>query len=87
MWTFEDRGVALRPSAVAFADGGTTFARHALVESSDDGTTWSQAADGEITRFAKGGAQTSFAFGESSARHWRMVVENGNDAPVRGLRP
>lgn len=88
VWTFEDRGVALRPSAVAFADGGATFARHVLVESSDDdGTTWSQAADGEITRFAEGGAQTSFAFGESSARRWRVVVENGDDAPVRGLRP
>jgi hypothetical protein len=87
VWTFEDGGVALRPSAVAFTDGGATFARHALVESSDDGTTWAQAAESEITRFAEGGAQTSFAFGESSARRWRVVVENGNDAPVRGLRP
>jgi hypothetical protein len=88
VWTFEDRGVPLRPSAVAFAGGGATFARHALVESSDDdGATWAQAADGEITRFAEGGAQTSFAFGESSARRWRVIVENGDDAPVRGLRP
>jgi hypothetical protein len=87
LWTFADRGVALRPSAVAFTDGGATFARHAVVESSDDGTTWAQAADGEITRFAEGGAQTSFAFGESSARRWRVVVENGDDAPVRGLHP
>ncbi|HYW53794.1 MAG TPA: DUF3999 family protein [Dongiaceae bacterium] len=87
VWTFEDRGVALRPSAVAFTDGGATFARHALVESSDDGTTWAQVADGEITRFAEGGAQTSFAFGESSARRWRVVVENGDDAPVPGLHP
>ena len=62
IWTFDGNGVALRPSAVTFADGGTTFARHAVVESSDDGTTWSQAGDGEISRFAKGGAQTSFAF-------------------------
>jgi hypothetical protein len=87
LWTFADRGVALRPSAVTFADGGATFARHAVVESSDDGTTWAQVADGEITRFAEGGAQTSFAFGESSARRWRVAVENGNDAPVPGLRP
>ena len=87
LWTFDGRGVALRPSAVTFADGGTTFARHAVVESSDDGTTWNQVADGEITRFAQGGAQTSFAFGESSAPRWRVAVENGNDAPVPGLRP
>ncbi|HWT04519.1 MAG TPA: DUF3999 family protein, partial [Xanthomonadales bacterium] len=87
LWTFEDRGVPLRPSAVTFADGGATFARHAVVESSDDGATWAQAAGGDITRFAEGGAQTSFAFGESSARRWRVVVENGDDAPVRGLHP
>ena len=87
VWTFADRGVALRPSAVTFADGGTTFARHAAVESSDDGTTWTQAADGRITRFAEGGAQTSFPFGESSARRWRVVVDNGDDKPVPGLRP
>jgi hypothetical protein len=87
VWTFADRGVAVRPSAVTFADGGATFARHAAVESSEDGTTWTQAADGEITRFAEGGAQTSFAFGESSARRWRVVVDNGDDKPVPGLRP
>ena len=87
IWTFDGNGVALRPSAVSFVDAGTTFARHAVVESSDDGTTWSPAGDGEISRFAKGGAQTSFAFTESSAPHWRVVVENGNDAPVPGLRP
>jgi hypothetical protein len=87
IWTFDGNGVSLRPSAVTFADGSTTFARHAVVESSDDGTTWSQAGEGEISRFAKGGAQTSFAFTESSAPHWRVVVENGNDAPVPGLRP
>ncbi|HEY0381560.1 MAG TPA: DUF3999 family protein [Candidatus Elarobacter sp.] len=87
LWTFADRGVALRPSAVTFADGGATFARHAVVESSEDGTTWSHVADGEITRFAEGGAQTSFAFGESSARRWRVAVDNGDDKPVPGLRP
>ncbi len=86
-WTFEDRGIVLRPSAVTFSDGGATFARHATVESSDDGETWTTAADGDVTRFAQGGAQTSFPFGESSARRWRVAVDNGNDAPVAGLRP
>ena len=87
LWTFDGRGVALRPSAVTFAGSGATFARHAVVDSSDDGTTWNQVADGEISRFAQGGAQTSFAFGESSAPHWRVALENGDDKPVPGLRP
>lgn len=87
VWTFDGRDVALRPAAVTFADGGATFARHAVVESSDDGVTWTQVADSDITRFAEGGAQTSFAFPETSARRWRVAVENGNDAPVPGLRP
>jgi hypothetical protein len=87
VWTFDLQPAALRPSAVTFTDGGATFARHAISESSDDGTTWTPVADGDITRFAQGGAQTSFAFGESSARYWRVAVENGDDAPVPGLHP
>jgi hypothetical protein len=57
------------------------------VQSSDDGTQWTDAGDAQIARFADGGAQTSFAFGEQTARHWRVVVDNGNDKPVDGLRP
>ncbi len=70
-----------------FHDRGQAYARHAVVQSSDDGTQWTDAGDAQIARFADGGAQTSFAFGEQTARHWRVVVDNGNDEPVDGLQP
>jgi len=85
-WSF-DSPVAIRPAAVRFRDRSHAYARHAVVQSSDDGTQWSDAGDAQIARFADGGSQTSFAFGEQTARHWRVVVENGNDKPVPGLRP
>lgn len=85
-WRF-DSAVAIRPAAVRFHDRGQAYARHAVVQSSDDGTQWSDAGDAQIARFADGGAQTSFAFGERTARYWRVAVDNGNDKPVDGLRP
>jgi hypothetical protein len=85
-WSF-DSPVAIRPAAVSFRDRGQAYARHAVVQSSDDGTQWSDAGDAQIARFADGGAQTSFAFGEQTARHWRVAVDNGNDRPVEGLQP
>jgi Protein of unknown function (DUF3999) len=84
-WTFASR-VAIRPAAVTFHDQGEAYVRHAVVQSSDDGAEWSDAGDAQIARFG-GGAQTSFAFDERTARYWRVVVHNGSDKPVEGLRP
>jgi hypothetical protein len=85
-WTFTGR-VALRPTAVAFAGGSGTYVRRVTVASSDDGTTWNDAGEGTIARYARGGAQSSFAFAQATAPRWRVTVENGSDPPVAGLRP
>jgi hypothetical protein len=85
-WTFAGR-VALRPTAVAFAGGSGTYVRRVTVASSDDGTTWNDAGEGTIARYARGGAQSSFAFAQATAPRWRVTVENGSDPPVAGLRP
>ncbi len=85
-WTFAGR-VALRPTAVAFDGGAGTYVRHVTVASSADGTAWNDAGEGTIARYARGGAQSSFAFAQATAPHWRVTVENGNDPPVAGLAP
>jgi uncharacterized protein DUF3999 len=81
-----DAPVAFRAAAVTFADGRGTFARHAIVEASDDGTSWDQAGDATIARYPEGGRAQSFALNERTARHWRVIVEDGNDRPVTQLR-
>ncbi|HEY0393555.1 MAG TPA: DUF3999 family protein [Candidatus Elarobacter sp.] len=85
-WTFE-APVPVRPSAVTFAYGGALYEREVAVEVSDDGTQWTSAGGGTIARYAEGGAQTSVPLSETTARYVRVTVRNGNDAPLRPLRP
>lgn len=80
-----DPGGAVRPAAVAFSGARGTFARAAHVEAGDDGATWSRAGDGTIARYADGSAQLSFPFSERTARRWRVVVDNGDDAPLASV--
>ena len=85
-WTFTV-GVPVRAIAVSFADGGALYERHVTVETSDDTKTWSSAGDGTIAHFSQGGVHTTVSLTEASAVYVRVSVQNGNDAPVRGLRP
>ena len=60
------------------------FARFVLVEGSNDGTHWTQLARARIARFGDSPAATTI---DLAARHRRLrvVVENGDDAPLAGL--
>lgn len=85
-WTFAP-GTPVRPSAVTFDDGGALYERSASVETSDDGQQWSEAGSATIAHYAEGGALTSVPLDETTARYVRVTVRNGNDAPVRALKP
>lgn len=85
-WTFAV-AVPVRAIAVSFSDGGALYERHVSVETSDDAKTWSSAGDGTVAHFVQGGAHTTISLSEASARYVRVSVQNGDDAPVRGLRP
>jgi Protein of unknown function (DUF3999) len=85
-WTFAPP-VPVRPSAVAFDDGGAVYERSATVETSDDGRTWTEAGSGTISHYAEGGATTTVPFDDTTTRYVRVTVRNGDDAPVRALRP
>ncbi|HEX3465806.1 MAG TPA: DUF3999 family protein [Candidatus Elarobacter sp.] len=86
VWTFETT-TPVRASVVSFADGGALYERSATVETSDDGTQWSEAGSATIAHYAEGGALTNVPVEETTARRLRVTVHNGNDAPVRALRP
>jgi hypothetical protein len=77
----------VRPSAVAFEDGGALYERAVTVETSDDGSQWTAAGSGTIAHYAEGGALTNVPIGETTTRHVRVTVANGNDAPLRALKP
>jgi hypothetical protein len=85
-WTFVG-GVAIRPAAVAFADGGALYRRAVSVDASDDGASWTAVGDGTVAHYAEGGSQTTVALDETTARELRVTVHDGDDAPVPGLRP
>lgn len=85
-WTFAP-AVPVRVTAVTFADGGARYERAVTVEASDDAKTWTELGDGTIARYAEGGSRTSVALVETTARYVRVTVRNGDDAPLRGLRP
>jgi hypothetical protein len=86
IWTFAPP-VPLRATAVTFADGGAYYERTVSVEASDEGTVWTPIGDGTIAHYAQGGAQATICLTEMTARYVRVRVRNGDDAPVRGLRP
>ena len=85
-WTFSAPN-PVRPTAVSFADGGAFYKRRADVESSDDDRNWNEVADATIAHYAEGGAETTLALRETTAPYVRVTVYDGNDAPVRSLRP
>jgi hypothetical protein len=78
---------AVRPAAVAFSDGGAFYQRHVTVEWSTDGTSWTGIGDATIAHYAEGGTATTVALTETTARTFRVTVDNGSDAPLASLRP
>ncbi len=85
-WTFIP-AEPVRPTAVTFADGGAHYERPVTVETSDDASAWTAAGDGTIAHYAEGGSQTTLSIAEATARYVRVTVHNGNDVPLRALRP
>jgi uncharacterized protein DUF3999 len=85
-WTFA-AATPMRATAVVFAPGSAYYERKVRVEASSDAKDWVPTGDGTISRYAEGGAQLTIALNETTARFVRVTVENGNDAPVRGLAP
>jgi hypothetical protein len=85
-WTFA-AATPMRATAVVFAPGSAYYERSVRVEASDDAKDWTPAGDGAISRYAEGGAQLTIPLTETTARFLRVIVENGNDAPVPGLAP
>lgn len=86
VWTFTAPR-PFRPSAVTFERVVGTFVRPVRIEANPDGRAWSFAGDGSIARYADGTVETSVAFPEDTAAAWRVVVENGDDAPLRDAHP
>jgi hypothetical protein len=85
-WTFAPT-VPVRATEVTFADGGARYERPVTVEASDDAKTWTALGDGTIAHYAEGGSRTNVSLVETTARYVRVTVRNGNDAPLRTLRP
>jgi hypothetical protein len=85
-WTFTAPN-PIRPTAASFADGGAFYKRTVSVESSDDGQRWSSLAEAAIAHYAEGGAETTLALSEVTTSYVRVTVYDGNNAPVRSLRP
>jgi hypothetical protein len=85
-WTFAP-AVPVRATEVTFTDGGARYERPVTVEASDDAKTWTALGDGTIAHYAEGGSRTNVSLIETTARYVRVTVRNGNDAPLRALRP
>jgi Protein of unknown function (DUF3999) len=62
------------------------FSRRVELESSTDGNTWQTVAGGEIARSLPGHDSLWLDFAETQAPRWRLVVHDGDDAPLRALR-
>jgi hypothetical protein len=67
------------------------FIRTVAILESDDGKEWNPFAEGEIYRYKIGETShqqlnVSMPFAVTQGRYWKIEVENGNDAPLEGLK-
>lgn len=85
-WVWDLQG-AVTSGDVRLVAGGGTFERPVIVEYSADATTWWAAANATVERYGDGSERLAVAFSPRSARYWRVTIDNGDDAPVSGLRP
>lgn len=66
------------------------YDRPVSVETSQDGRTWQAVAYGEIYRRTDRGQEresSAVRIPETQASHWRVTIDNRNDAPLAGVRP
>jgi hypothetical protein len=84
-WTYSFGTARVGVSAVELLGGSSAYSRSLSVETSDDGTTFTQAV-GPQTVTSNAGSPANTAFGTLVARAVRVVVDNGDDPPVPGLR-
>ncbi len=86
-----DLGASLFPlNEVRFTVDQKDFSRHLEVQVSDDGTNWWSAGEGEIYRFSENGVEREWlraGLSETTQRHWRVTVNNGDDPPLAGAQP
>ena len=90
-WTVDLGTPNLTPEEVRFAAGPAEFSRTVDIESSHDKKHWEPCGHGEIYRFRQGEStreELSIGMYQSrGARYWRVILRNGNDAPVPGAAP
>jgi hypothetical protein len=90
-WTVDLGTPNLAPEEVRFATGPAEFSRTVDVESSRDKKEWDPCGHGEIYRFRQGeNTREELSIGmyqSRAARYWRVIVRNGNDAPVPRAMP
>lgn len=80
-----DAGNAHLPvSFVRLDTSSRLFSRQATLESSDDGTNWTDVA-ASILKRTPGREVRSIRFDEVQARYWTLIVANGGDAPLRNI--
>lgn len=80
-------GIALVPVDRLRVDSATAhFARRVDVQRSSDGIDWETVVSSEISRTAPGRDALALDFGETQGRRWRIVVHDGDDAPLRAVR-
>jgi hypothetical protein len=90
-WTVDLGTPNLAPEEVRFAMAPAEFSRTVDVESSRDKKEWDPCGHGEIYRFRQGeNTREELSIGmyqSRAARYWRVIVRNGNDAPVPRAMP
>jgi hypothetical protein len=87
MWNADLGGSGPPVTEVVFDVAPGEFIRSVRLSASADEKEWSTVASGQIYRFHQGGKvqeqlKVEIPYGGQQFRHWRIAVENRNDAPL-----
>ncbi|HEY0703593.1 MAG TPA: DUF3999 family protein [Candidatus Acidoferrales bacterium] len=87
IWTTDLGGTGPPVTEAIFDVAPMEFVRCVDLAASADGKEWRNFASGQIYRFHQGDKvqeqlTVAIPYGGEQARHWRITVENGNDAPL-----